>query len=45
MTNHFVTAWVLLAYLLLPLLAYLVYWLYKKFRKGGTGAEPGEGEA
>lgn len=44
MTGHFAYAFIVLGYLLVPVIAYLVYWLWKKFRRGGT-AEGEEGES
>lgn len=43
MTGHYAFAIVVLAYLAIPLLAYLVYWLWKLFHRDGKGTE-GEGE-
>jgi hypothetical protein len=40
LTGHYAFAFIVLGYLAVPLLAYLVYWLFKKFRR----AEPAEGE-
>lgn len=42
MTSHFAFAFVILGYVLLPFVAWLVYWLWKRF-KGAK--EEGEGEA
>lgn len=42
MTDHFAFAFILLAWILIPLVAWLVYWLLKRFR---GSKEEGEGEA
>ena len=39
MTDHFAFAFILLAWVVLPLLAWLVYWVVKRLRGGKTDGE------
>lgn len=37
-------AFIFLGYVVVPLVAYFVYWLIKRLRRGGADGEPAEGE-